>query len=368
MPLSTLRELTPQSADTDDPVVRPPNNALVNPVVLPAALANTPARCPRHCPHSSWPPYLSSTAYHTDDKHYTQRDSLSPSYYSSSWVSHELPHQAHRLFPGDPAGALEQDFEESIKSGGSLLPHLRHDVSFMPNYPLRSTQSSLGRNWGTGSAILAAGDTNYPPIAFSSGLRCGFQVSRLPDSRNVHQMMDGWEQWTGTCNISSTTISVSYPTRSWYSHSDSAGCSTGNSKKASSRRIRSYSSLAATTGGAVSIIAHHLCLLWALNRLSIVTISDLDVIQLTFHRPVFTVPSRRKCTWDSLLSFVFPFLCSSVSYDVCVFVPLCLFSCSRCYLVRRLVKGSLTVILAHRRPRYVVCHAPTTAVHPLSST
>ena len=56
LPSSTLRESTPLSADTDDPVVRPPDNALVKPVVLPAALTNAPARCPRHCPHSSWPP------------------------------------------------------------------------------------------------------------------------------------------------------------------------------------------------------------------------------------------------------------------------------------------------------------------------
>ena len=91
------------------------------------------------------------TQAHADDKHYAQRDSLLPSYYPSSWVSHELPHQAHRLLPGDPGGALEQVPRKCIKSGGSLLPHLRHDVSFMPNHPLKS---GLGRNGGAGSTIL----------------------------------------------------------------------------------------------------------------------------------------------------------------------------------------------------------------------
>ena len=103
----------------------------------------------------------------------------------------ELPHQAHRLFPGDPAGTLEQELEESIKCDDSLLPHLRHDISLMPNHPLKSTQSGLGRNGG-GVLIAQTSPQGMLIILLSNSQ----QASRLPDPRNVHEMMDGWEQWT----------------------------------------------------------------------------------------------------------------------------------------------------------------------------
>jgi len=43
---------------------------------------------------------------------------------------------------GEPAGALEQDSEESIKSGDPLPPHPPHDVSFTPNNLLKSARST----------------------------------------------------------------------------------------------------------------------------------------------------------------------------------------------------------------------------------
>ena len=116
------------------------------------------------------------TQAHADDKHYAQRDSLSPSYYPSSWVSHELPYQAHRL---DPVGALEQDSEECIKCGGSLLPHLRHDISFMSNHPLGSIQSGLGRNGGAGSENMDVENGGFsatlkgPAVCIKSGRSWG---------------------------------------------------------------------------------------------------------------------------------------------------------------------------------------------------
>ena len=63
----TLRESTALSADADDSVVsvvQPPNNVLIKPVVLPAAVANAPTRflrrCPRRC-RSNWPTRLYSS-------------------------------------------------------------------------------------------------------------------------------------------------------------------------------------------------------------------------------------------------------------------------------------------------------------------
>ena len=109
------------------------------------------------------------------------------------------------------------------------------------------------------------------------------QVSRLPDPRNVHEMMDGWMgamdrymqyfKYHGICELFHR-CPVFALRLGWVLH--------WRFKKVSSRRVRSYSSRVATMRSAVPIIVSHLCLLWALNRhalLSIVTISDLNVIQ-----------------------------------------------------------------------------------------
>ena len=113
----------------------------------------------------------------------------------------ELPHQAHHLFPGDPAGTLEQEPEESIKCDDLLLPHLRHDISFMPTHRLKSTQPGLGRN---GGVVLVA--QTSPQGMLIILLSHSQQNSRLPDPRNVHEMMDGWEHGQGMQSFTSHDI------------------------------------------------------------------------------------------------------------------------------------------------------------------
>ena len=86
LPSRTVCESTPLSVDADDSVVQLPNSALIKLVVLPVALSNARASlsglsCTRPRPHAY-------TRAQSNDKHYAQRNSLSPSYYTSSWMIH----------------------------------------------------------------------------------------------------------------------------------------------------------------------------------------------------------------------------------------------------------------------------------------
>ena len=93
---------------------------------------------------------------------------------------------------------------------GLSTPRPRHDVSYVPDYPVRSLRSSLkhdGRRGGCyglerddgggGSAMLVVDSAEYPPVTFSAGLPGGFQLSQVPDHRNVCEAMaapdaDSW--------------------------------------------------------------------------------------------------------------------------------------------------------------------------------
>jgi hypothetical protein len=125
LPSPTHRESTPLSADADDFVIQPPKNVLVKPVVLPAAVANASALCPRRCPHPSWPPCL----YWSPNRRQTLSTNI-PLILVLLPLLGAVPPDAPASLAGDPAGALEHDSEEFIKSDDSLLPHLRHDISF----------------------------------------------------------------------------------------------------------------------------------------------------------------------------------------------------------------------------------------------
>ena len=155
--------------------------------------------------------YHAYTRARTDDNYYARRN---PFYYTSSWVVPVLKpthrHQAPASRPGDPAGTLEQDSEESINSDGWLVPHIYYDVSFAPRpSEIDTIRLERNRGGGAGSAILIVVEAIYPPIAFSACFPNGIQLSRLPDLRNVREMMDGWEQWTRRCIASSHTAPVS---------------------------------------------------------------------------------------------------------------------------------------------------------------
>ena len=69
----------------------------------------------------------------------------------------------------------------------------RHDVSHVPDYPMRTTRSGLrcdGRgsitlclehNGGGGASAMLVMDDGCPPVAFSAGLLNGIQLAQLPD-------------------------------------------------------------------------------------------------------------------------------------------------------------------------------------------
>jgi len=131
-PSPTLREPTPLSADADDSVAQLSSNALVKPVALLAALTTAPALLPAL--ELATMPMLEPEPTITTMRKGAPYPRLTIPLPGCHPTGHSPPP------PGEPAGTLEQDSEDSIKSGDPLPPHPLHDVSFTPNYPLKSTR------------------------------------------------------------------------------------------------------------------------------------------------------------------------------------------------------------------------------------
>ena len=95
--------------------------------------------------------------------------------------------------------SVDDDNNNSITHGGADTPtQPTHDVSYVPNFPARSTWSGLTcDDQVRGGAMLVLDDDVHSPIAFSAGLPGGIQLSQLPDPRSVCEAMvapdaEGW--------------------------------------------------------------------------------------------------------------------------------------------------------------------------------
>jgi hypothetical protein len=93
----------------------------------------------------------------------------------------------------------DDDGAETASDGDADSPERpRHDVSHVHDFPVRSTRSGSTRDGRVrGGAMLVLDDEVHPPIAFSTGLPGGIQLSQLPDPRTVHEAMaapdaEGW--------------------------------------------------------------------------------------------------------------------------------------------------------------------------------
>lgn len=80
-----------------------------------------------------------------------------------------------------------------------------HDMSFVRDYLMRTTRSSLKRDGGRGgNALLIVNGAESPPIAFSAGLPDGIRLSEppIPGPKDVREataaptLMDGRKRWT----------------------------------------------------------------------------------------------------------------------------------------------------------------------------
>jgi hypothetical protein len=121
------------------------NNALVGPVVLPAALTNAPASSSASLPTLELAPPCLYSSQAKPTKATMHEETPSPC------LSIPLPgcymcHLTRRPAspPGDPAETLRRIHQPD----DPLLPHQRHDISFMPNDSLKSTQFGPERNGG----------------------------------------------------------------------------------------------------------------------------------------------------------------------------------------------------------------------------
>ena len=105
--------------------------------------------------------------------------------------------------------------DESDDDIGLSTPRPRHDMSYVPDYTVRSLRSGLKRDGrlggssglernegGGGSATPVVDSAEYLSVALSSGLPGGIQLSQVPDPQNVREAMaapdaDGWSDAMG---------------------------------------------------------------------------------------------------------------------------------------------------------------------------
>ena len=127
-----------------------------------------------------------------------------------------------------------EDDNSSTYGGTDTPTRPMHDVSYVHDFPARSTRPGLTPNGRVrGGAMLVLDDDAHSPIAFSAGLPGGVQLSQLPDPRCVREAMaapdaEGWRDtpWTGKCKTSSRTTSTDWcRTRAACGPSDSVGYS-----------------------------------------------------------------------------------------------------------------------------------------------
>jgi len=106
----------------------------------------------------------------------------------------------------EPADIDEDEADADADDGSDedavSLARPIHDVSYVPNYPSKSTRSGLIRNGGGGgnSATLILDEAAHPPIAFSAGLPGGIQLSQLLDPRSVRGDSVPRRRWMEGCH------------------------------------------------------------------------------------------------------------------------------------------------------------------------
>ena len=126
---------------------------------------------------------------------------------NSPSTQHPLDHKENNSADTPPSSDDDTDDKEE-----PTRP--RHDVSHVPDYPIRTTRSGLRRdgrggitphlecNGGGGASAMLIMDDECPPVAFSAGFLSGIQLAQLPDQRNMHEAMaapdaDQWKDAMG---------------------------------------------------------------------------------------------------------------------------------------------------------------------------
>ena len=95
-----------------------------------------------------------------------------------------------------------EDDDSSTDEGADTPIRPRHDVSYVHDFPARSTRSGFMRDGRVrGGAMLVLDDDTHSPIAFSAGLPGDVQLSQLPDPRSVREAIaapdaEGWRDAT----------------------------------------------------------------------------------------------------------------------------------------------------------------------------
>jgi len=146
LPPPTLGKSHPQHDDEDNPVVQPPPEHVVErptPPTLPT---------PPTVPGPTSPPTETTTDH----------------------APTQTPHP--RITIRLPGRLMNRSHVEAHEDEPDERPV--HDVSYVPDYPERSTRSGLTRNrrGGGGNAMLTSYEAGPPQIAFSAGLPGGIQA------------------------------------------------------------------------------------------------------------------------------------------------------------------------------------------------
>jgi hypothetical protein len=113
----------------------------------------------------------------------------------------------------DKSEGMDTTGSESNNNNKSLIQCPIHNVSHIPDYPMRFLWlglkhkgghggSGLKHGGGSGSAMLLIDNAGYPPVAFSAGLPGRIQLLQLPDPQNVQEVLtaQGAEGWREAMN------------------------------------------------------------------------------------------------------------------------------------------------------------------------
>ena len=176
LPPPTLNEARLQQNDADEPVAQPAPDHILEPPTPPDV---PPTPQPTTTPHiaEATPdpaPDLTTTSDPTPQPRIVVR-------LPGRWMNRPDAHpaQAH----GDSSARNDDDESEQDESDEEANAPTRpvHDVSYVPDFPVRTTRSGLKRDGGGGgSTMLVLDEAVHPPIAFSAGLPAGFSSRGCP--------------------------------------------------------------------------------------------------------------------------------------------------------------------------------------------
>jgi len=181
----TLNDLPPRPVDDDESVTQHVLDHSIMPTTLPDA-ANAPtlsplsAATPTTLPEATHQPVSAPTPH----PRITVRPPERGMNRSAASTARAQDESADIDEDEEDEDANERSDEDADSPARPI-----HDVSYVPNYPSKSTRSVLIRNGRGGENSAMLDEAMHLPIAFSAGLPGGIPLSQLPDPCSTRDAM-----------------------------------------------------------------------------------------------------------------------------------------------------------------------------------